>query len=131
MSFLSSIIPTKLRLRMSPELLIMLPLAIMADAIGLILLCFGLDDFGVLDLICDPIFTIWILIRKKDPTVFKRILFRLLGLGAVEATPYLGDIFPGYTILVLMTITDSQKAREEEAQPITVEEQDSSGSAAV
>lgn len=113
MSFLSNIIPTKLRLRMTPEVIILLPIAIMADVAGLILLCFGLDDFGILDLICDPLFTVWILIRKKDPTVFKKILFRLLGMEAIEITPYLGDIFPGYTLLVIMTIMDSQKAEDE------------------
>ena len=74
------------------------------------MICFGVDDFGVIDLICDPIFLIWILVRKKDPTIFKRILFRFLGLGAVEDTPYLGDIFPGYTILVIKTIMDTQDA---------------------
>jgi hypothetical protein len=98
---------------MTPEVIILLPIAIMADVSGFILLCFGLDDFGILDLICDPLFTVWILIRKKDPTVFKKILFRLLGMEAVEITPYLGDIFPGYTLLVIMTIMDSQKAEDE------------------
>jgi hypothetical protein len=112
MSFLSNLIPTKLNLKATPEVLILLPIAIMADATGYILLIFGLDDFGVRDLICDPIFTLWIMVRKKDPTVFKKIFFRLFGIEALELTPYLGEILPGYTILVIMTILDSQKADE-------------------
>jgi hypothetical protein len=101
----------------------------MADVSGWILICFGVDDFGVIDLICDPIFLIWILVKKKDPTVFKRILFRFLGLGAVEAVPYLGDIFPGYTILVIKTIMDSQGTGNQES--VKSQEQKSSQNTAV
>jgi hypothetical protein len=113
---LSDFIPTKISLRMSPELILLLPIAIMADAAGLILLCFGLDDFGLLDLVLDPLFLIWIALRKKDPTVFKKILFRALGYETLELIPYVSDIFPGYTLLVIMTVMDSQKARDQEVE---------------
>lgn len=111
---LSDIIPTKINLRMSPELILLLPIAIMADAAGLILLCFGLDDFGLLDLVLDPLFLIWIALRKKDPTVFGKILLRALGYETLELIPYVSDVFPGYTLLVIMTVMDSQKARDQE-----------------
>jgi hypothetical protein len=113
---LSDFIPTKLNLRMSPELILLLPLALLADAAGLILLCFGLDDFGLLDLVLDPLFLIWIALRKKDPTVFNKILLRALGYETLEVIPYVSDIFPGYTLLVIMTVMDSQKARDQEVQ---------------
>lgn len=98
----------KLSLKASPEVIILLPLAIMGDVSGFILLCFGLDDFGLIDAVLDPIFVIWIMIKKKDPTVFKKIIFRLLGYGTLEALPYVGDLFPGYTLLVVQTIMDVQ-----------------------
>lgn len=94
----------------------LLPLALLADAAGLILLCFGLDDFGLLDLVLDPLFLIWIALRKKDPTVFNKILLRALGYETLEVIPYVSDIFPGYTLLVIMTVMDSQKARDQEVQ---------------
>ncbi len=124
MNFLTSIVPTKLNLKLSPEVLILLPLAIMADVSGLILLCFGVDDFGVIDTVCDPILLIWILVRKKDPAIFNKILLRFLGVGAVEAVPYLGGIIPGYTILVIKTIMDTQDATIQKT--VKLQEQNSS-----
>lgn len=36
---------------LSPEAFVMLPLAILLDIVGIILVCFGLDDFGTTDAI--------------------------------------------------------------------------------
>jgi hypothetical protein len=99
---------------MSPELIMLLPIAMLGDALGWILLLFGLDDFGLLDIVLDLFFTSWIALRKKDPTVFKKILLRALGFEALEVIPYVGDVFPGYTLLVITTVMSSQKARDQE-----------------
>lgn len=111
----------KANLRASPETIMILPLAIMGDLIGIILLLFGLDDCGITDLVITPILTIWIMIKRKDPTIMKKVLFRLLGYGTIELIPYLGGIFPGYSLIVIQTILQTQKA-EKDSEEIILEQ---------
>lgn len=45
------------------EIIIILPIALAIDIIGIILICFGLDDFGILDTIAFVVFFPWTLMR--------------------------------------------------------------------
>lgn len=111
----------KANLRASPEVIMLLPLAIMGDLIGILLLLFGLDDCGITDMAITPILTVWIMIKRKDPMVIKKVLFRLLGYGTLELVPYLGGIFPGYSLIVIQTILDNQKSEQETSELIEAE----------
>lgn len=61
------------------------------------------------------------MIKRKDPTIMKKVLFRLLGYGTIELIPYLGGIFPGYSLIVIQTILQTQKA-EKDSEEIILEQ---------
>jgi hypothetical protein len=97
----------------SPEAVIMLPLAIFFDLIGITLLFFALDDFFITDIIAMFIFGTWFFFRsgtKPDlrslkkgrvaPTPSKK----LFGVAWKELIPYLGA-FPWWTIAVWRELT--------------------------
>jgi hypothetical protein len=115
---------------LSPEAFIMLPWAILLDAIGIILFCFALDDFFLLDIIGIPSIGLWSYfhsqMRGKAPTeapsVGQRTKPRKIvkGKGLTGTTkwagrlkwlrplcitgelfPYVGDVFPGFTLWVI------------------------------
>lgn len=57
---------------LSPEALIMLPLAALLDLVGIILLCFALDDFFITDIIGWLTIGVWSYFRsqiKGEPSV--------------------------------------------------------------
>lgn len=115
MGLISKIFPTSLKgIKLSPELLLIFPLAFMGDSIGFILLLLGLDDAGIIDFVVGNIIMLWIILRRKHPSVFKRILLRFFGFAIIECVPYVGGIFFGYTLAVLKTIMDSNEAQQEE-----------------
>lgn len=94
----------------SPEAVIMLPLAIFIDLIGIILVLFALDDFFITDILGIIIFGSWMFFRsgatqsrpqrrkitKKPPPGPGRKLFSV---AIKELIPYLGA-FPWWTIAV-------------------------------
>ncbi|MEK7519213.1 MAG: hypothetical protein AAB565_00275 [Patescibacteria group bacterium] len=94
----------------SPEAVIMLPLAILIDLIGIILIFVALDDFFITDILGIIIFGGWMFIRsgakpqkpqrrkitKKPPAGPGRKLFSV---AIKELIPYLGA-FPWWTITV-------------------------------
>lgn len=95
---------------LSPEAVIMLPLAIFIDLIGIILVCFGLDDFGITDIFAIAIFGPWMFLRsgsapdmqklkkgKKPPAGPGKKLFNV---AWKELCPYLGA-FPWLTLMVI------------------------------
>jgi len=45
------------------EVIIMLPIALTIDIVGIIIICFGLDDFGISDIIAFVVFFPWTLMR--------------------------------------------------------------------
>ncbi len=119
------------------ELIIIFPtmglIALALDIIGLVLLAFGLDDFGVLDIIGLAIFGTWIFIRsggekeisppstleerktaaKKGISLVKRLGKVGLKAGAVavlEFIPYLGAILFGWTALVIFEFVSDLKS---------------------
>ena len=106
-----------LNLKINPETIIILPFAIMIDAIGVVLICFGLDDFGITDTIAMVTLGAWVWFRKginvkiakKD---FKRGL-KFLGTTLAEYVPYLGAL-PFWTLItVIPTLTETNEENQE------------------
>lgn len=114
------------------EALVVFPImgviALILDIVSLILLCFGLDDLGILDIFGFVIFGTWIFIRSggekelgkevaAPPTIKERRaaikrgggLIKRLGrvglragiIGILEFIPVLGAILFGWTLLVI------------------------------
>ncbi|MDD5098395.1 MAG: hypothetical protein PHD31_01600 [Candidatus Pacebacteria bacterium] len=61
-----------LHIKFSPEALFMLPFAIGLDLVGIILICFGLDDFGITDILGIMFINVWLLMRGKKPVSSQR-----------------------------------------------------------
>lgn len=83
----------------SPEGILMLCAAGIFDGIGLILLCFGVDDFFILDICGAIFFGSWIGTRERAAGA-KKILNKFLVTLGFELPPYLGGISPSWTIFV-------------------------------
>lgn len=89
---------------LTPEGIIMMGLAITLDAIGVILLLFALDDFGILDIVGIVIICGWMLFRSQGKSVtatgktqkqaqkFIEKMFR--GKYSKFLTPIIGEIIP-------------------------------------
>ncbi|MDD3170178.1 MAG: hypothetical protein WC410_00830 [Candidatus Paceibacterota bacterium] len=99
-----------LNLKFSPETVIMLTFALTIDIIGIILVCFGLDDLGTLDIVSTVIIGGWMLFRKGQMvnirTQRKQLIRFLTGMG-IEITPYLGAL-PAVTVVTLLTLSENQ-----------------------
>ena len=109
-----------LGLRMSPELIIFFPFALMLDAIGIILICFGLDDVGVTDFIGTIFLGSWIWFRegtriRMSSKKLKKKSFRFFGSAILESIPYLGAL-PFWTIMSYLTLKDANVPEEEEGE---------------
>jgi len=106
---------------------VMLIIALTIDILGIVLICFGLDDFGILDIIGLVIFGTWVFVRsggeknlkdqkslsttkeksaaikKQGTTLLKRLGRVGLRAGIIsifEFIPYVGAILFGWTIVV-------------------------------
>ncbi|MDD3292665.1 MAG: hypothetical protein PHI45_03535 [Candidatus Pacebacteria bacterium] len=106
-----------LGLKINPELIIIFPFALMLDAIGIILVCFGLDDVGITDTIGLVFLGSWLWFRKGikvkiDRKDFKRG-FKFLGATIGEYIPYLGAL-PFWTITVFFTLKESNEGPNNE-----------------
>ena len=106
---------------LTPETIIMLPWAVMLDAIPWLLLLFGLDDFGILDFVGAITIGLWLLLRKgktsglrdkgRGPTGIIRRLFtgrylKFLTPFVNEIIPYWGTIMPSWTLSVYFNLTE-------------------------
>ncbi|MDD5696499.1 MAG: hypothetical protein PHO90_00805 [Candidatus Pacebacteria bacterium] len=97
-----------LNLKFSPETLIMLTFAAVIDLIGIIIICFGLDDFGILDVVSGSVIGGWMLFRKGQVVnvkAQKKQIFRFLAGMGIEITPYLGAL-PAVTVITLLTLKE-------------------------
>jgi len=108
-------------LKFTPELFFMLPFALILDLSGILLICFGLDDFGILDAIGIVFINLWLLLRGKKfventgrgsavnnlKKFFTAKETKFLT-GFVEMVPYLGSILPLWTLTVLFNLTEDQ-----------------------
>lgn len=117
-------------------------IALALDVIGVVLICFGLDDFGILDIIGFAIFGIWIFVRsggekelgkevaapptlkarkaavKKGMSLVKRlgrVGLRAGIVGILEFIPYLGSILFGWTALVIFEFVSDLRSFSLEA----------------
>ena len=104
-------------IKLSPATLIMLPLAVFLDTTGILLLCFGLDDFGITDVIGIVFIDTWLFFQgsktvkgEKGLSGFSKRIFKGNNVtkyvvpSAIELTPYLGSL-PMWTISVLFNLS--------------------------
>jgi len=115
-------------LKFSPELIFMLPLAVILDIAGLAVVCCGMDDFGIIDVVGMMFIFTWLLVRgkrlpsmsnKKGPMGMIRKLFtgkwsKFLTPAIGELTPVLGGIGFFWTALVFFTLTEPELVKPEE-----------------
>jgi hypothetical protein len=116
-----------MNIKLSPEVVIMLPFGIMCDIIGLIFLLFGLDDCGLADIVPIMIIFPWLLLRGKPlpnleggaeqrmMNLFTDKRFRFLTPLIGELTPYLGGIGFFWTLTVLLNVVEREEEELEEA----------------
>ena len=107
---------------LSPEALVMLPLAIILDLIGIVLVIFALDDFFITDIIGFAIIGAWSFFRSqikgKEPEIkisdIKNIKEKKAGKAAkwgrrakwLEFIPYVGAL-PFWTVSVYSELKSS------------------------
>jgi hypothetical protein len=109
-------------IKFTPEAFFMLPFAAMLDLSGIILICFGLDDFGMTDATGIVFINAWLLLRGKKvdgdaksqgkkgainniKKFFTGKQTKFLA-GFVELIPYLGSILPMWTLTVIFNLTE-------------------------
>ena len=106
-------------IKLTPETITILPLAIGLDLVGIILICFGLDDFGTTDIIGIVFINSWLLFRgsrgvdveKRNGTkgkikkVFKGKTSKFVVPSFLELIPYIGAL-PCWTLSVLFNLSD-------------------------
>lgn len=100
----------------SPEGVLMLCVAGILDSIGLIILCFGLDDVGILDITGLCIITSWLFMRTGRISVTKdsQKILKKIGLTTIiEIIPWLGGLAPSWTILVWKEMRGKNSVSEE------------------
>ncbi len=105
-------------LKLKPELIFMLPIAVFADSIPVVCGFFGIPDFGLGTIIGTTFILPWLYFRgsKKKPEpsnngaigFFKKLLTgdksKYLVGPIFESIPYI-NIFPYWTMLVLINLT--------------------------
>lgn len=113
-----------LNIKFTPETIVMLPFALGLDIIGIVLICFGLDDFGITDIIGIMIIDSWLLYRGDSRSgntkgrqaainkasdmvtkLFKGKQTKFLIPALLELIPYLGSLFPFWTISVVLNLS--------------------------
>ena len=112
-----------LNLKVSPKLLIFLPFALMLDTVGLVLICFGIDDCGVSDTVGLVVFGSLQLSEGGGPKIDIKKLQRFLGTTVVEYIPGLGAISFTWTLLVIKILIESNKPAEEQNEEGSTQEQ--------
>lgn len=105
-------------IKFSPETFFMLPFALMLDLIGIILIFFGLDDFGITDVIGIAFINTWLLLRGKQVSprqgggtmdkiknIFTGKTSKFFSGSILELIPYVGAL-PFWTLLVLANLEE-------------------------
>ena len=112
----SAIDPSKTRGGVtSPEGVLMLCIAIFVDGIGFIIFAvgtwFGIDDYGILDILGMLVFGGWVFLRSghMNTDVAKKGLKRFIKSFVVELIPFLGGASPTWTWLVYKTLKEGDK----------------------
>ncbi|MFZ3057556.1 MAG: hypothetical protein WA092_00770 [Minisyncoccales bacterium] len=108
-------------IKFTPETFFMLPFALGLDLIGIILVCFGLDDFGITDVIGIAFINTWLLLRGKQvvhkqgkkgaissiKNVFTEKTSKFFAAPFLELIPYVGCL-PFWTISVILNLDEEQ-----------------------
>jgi hypothetical protein len=128
-----------IKIKFTVETVFILGLAIIFDLIGIVLICFGLDDFEVLDAVGVLIFDTWAIHKSLDPISGKRrggskkkskarnIMKRMLGASIAEAIPYLGAFpFWSYNTYMILKgeIEEEEENKRQEETEIIAEQQE-------
>ncbi|HNY36236.1 MAG TPA: hypothetical protein PLD14_00930 [Candidatus Pacearchaeota archaeon] len=106
-------------IKFTPETFFMLPFALMLDLIGIILIFFGLDDFGITDIIGIAFINTWLLLRGKKAlhkqgkkgaingikNAFTGKTSKFFTASILELIPYLGCL-PFWTLSVLYNLEE-------------------------
>lgn len=127
--------------KLSPESFMMLSLAFAIDLTGFVLLCFGLDDAGILDLIGIVVIGGWMIFKSgkiKKPAgkggllkkVFTGKYSKFLVTFGVEEIPYIGGLSFTWTAAVYfaLIVQDEQNQQIEQIAQVTKQMNSSSGS---
>jgi len=110
-------------LKVSPKLLIFLPLALVLDTVGIVLICFGIDDLGVSDTVGLVVFGSLQLSEGGGPKIDIKKLQRFAATSIVEYIPGLGAISFTWTFLVLKILIESNKPEEQNTEEVSSQEQ--------
>lgn len=115
--------------KLSPTLIVILPIAIFLDVTSWILLLFGMDDWGILDLLGIIFIDGWLLFKggkgltssgKKKGLIdrlFTGKFSRFITPTTIELIPYIGAISPTWTIAVLKNAPRAEENESKETAP--------------
>lgn len=106
-------------IKFTPETFFMLPFALGLDLIGIIIVCFGLDDFGITDVIGIGFINAWLMLRGKQVVhqqgkkgvinsakkLFTGRTSKFFAGPFLELIPYLGCL-PFWTISVIFNLQE-------------------------
>ena len=106
-------------IKFTPETFFILPFALGLDLIGILLICCGLDDFGITDIIGIAFLNTWLLLRGKQvihrqgkkgaissiKNVFTEKTSKFFAAPFLELIPYVGCL-PFWTISVLLNLEE-------------------------
>ena len=94
------------------EILLIFPFLILFDIIGIVIIFFGLDDFFILDII-NLLVVGYFMLRGINAAGYYIC-------SVVEVIPYVGDVFPGYTIGFAITIYFDRNPKQAKAIDETI-----------
>jgi len=128
-----------IKIKFTIETIFILGLAIIFDLAGIVLICFGLDDFEILDTVGVLIFDTWAMHKSLGPISGKRkgvsgkkskarnIMKRMLGTTVAEAIPYLGALpFWSYNIYMILKeeIEEEEENQRQEEEEMIMQQQE-------
>jgi len=92
---------------LTPETLLMLPLAGGIDLASVILVCFGLDDFGLLDIVGTSIIGTWLFFKKGKVLERKGTFLRKIFTGKFTKflVPIFGELIPYLGVLPFWSLS--------------------------
>jgi hypothetical protein len=106
-------------IKLTPATIFMLPLAVGLDVAGILLLCFGLDDFGITDAIGIVFIDTWLFFQGSRTVkgnrglsgffqkAFKGNVAKYVTPTTLEMIPYVGAL-PMWTISILYNLSQDQ-----------------------
>ena len=105
-----------MNLKLSPEIMILLPMFAMLDILGWVLVCVGLDDFGITDIIGFVLGGVCLMSSGGKLPDVKKQGYKFFGASAVEAAPYLGSLSPTWTLWFLNFYQEKMKMEQQKQE---------------